>query len=71
MSDCCQFDLQSRFHARCMFIEDFQYKIYPIPDIDTERAEFLLDIENLSRFEDVSNDQGICAQSLHFEDDFL
>lgn len=38
MSDCCQFNLEPGFHAGGVFIEDLQYEIYSISDIDTKGA---------------------------------
>ena len=71
MPDRRQFDLQSRFHAGGVFIEDFQDQIHSISDIDPERAELFLDVENLSRFQNISNNQRVRSQSLHIENDFL
>ena len=55
MPDRRQFDLQSRFHAGGVFIEDFQNQIHSISDIYSKWAEFFLDVENLSWFKDISN----------------
>ena len=71
MPDGGQFYLEPRFHTGGVLIEDLQYQIHPIPDIDAEGAQFLLDVENLPRFEDISYYQRVCTQSLHFGDDFL
>gem|GEM_PF-6111702 len=71
MLDCCKLDLKFSLSTHRMLIKDIEYQINPIPNLDLVRLHHLYNMEYLTWFELVSDDEKIYSLCEHLLVDFI